>query len=390
MNPSDFDAEAADVAIAHDYLTQRGGAEKVVLALHRAFPSAPVYTTLYEPSLTYPEFGDVEVIPSALNRFGPFRRSHRLALPFLAWASNSVRVPARHTIVSSSGWAHGFRTRGSKIVYCYSPARWLYQTDTYLGSNRLNVQRVALAVLRPWLKRWDKRQAKTATKYFAISTVVQQRIRETYGIESEVLPAPHSVDVSLPQEVVDLGALSQSGEYYLCISRLLPYKNVDVVIRAFNELGLPLVVVGAGPEERKLAVLAKQNVRMLKDLTDAQMRWLYARSAAVVSASYEDFGLTPIEAANYGKPSIVLRWGGFLDTIRENETGVYFDLPDPGLLATAVEFSQSLDWDEQKIRTHAGTFSEEHFARRLKAEIATLDEAGHAGQLDTTPSAAGR
>jgi len=187
-----------------------------------------------------------------------------------------------------------------------------------------------------------------------------------------VLPAPHSVDTSLPQEPVDLGPLGDDG-FYLCISRLLPYKNVDKVIAAFNDLGLPLVVVGAGPEEKRLDALAGPNVVMRKDLTDAQMRWLYARTDAVVSASYEDFGLTPIEAAAYGKPSVVLRWGGFLDTIREDETGVYFDEPQPAAIAAAVQKCRGMSWDAELIRAHTELFSEEHFARRLKQEIDAVE-----------------
>ncbi|WP_233494924.1 glycosyltransferase [Microbacterium sp. TS-1] len=332
-----------------------------------------MYTTLYEPTLTYPEFADVKVVPSRLNRVGLFRRSHRLALPFLARAANSVRVPAKHTIVSSSGWAHGFRTTGSKIVYCYSPARWLYQSDAYLGTTKMSMQRLALRALSGPLKRWDRSKATTATKYFAISTVVQERIRDAYGIEAEVLPAPHSVDIALPQEPADLSSIGSPEKFYLCISRLLPYKNVDAVVEAFNTLGHPLVVVGAGPEEKRLAGLAGPNIVMLKDLTDGQIRWLYQRSEAVVSASYEDFGLTPIEAAAYGKPSVVLRWGGFLDTIREGETGVYFDAPTAEQVAAGVEASRSIDWDADLIRRHTELFSEEHFAQRLREEIKTIE-----------------
>lgn len=361
------------VAIAHDYLTQRGGAEKVVLALQRAFPSAPVYTTLYEPSTTYPEFAASTILTSPLNRVGFLRRSHRLALPFLAWASNRVKVDADHTIVSSSGWAHGFRARGSKVVYCYSPARWLYQRDAYLGSSRLTPASVVLRALSPFLKRWDLRAARSATKYFAISTVVQQRIKETYGLDSEVLPAPHTVDKTIPHEPVDLSPLSPGNGFYLCISRLLPYKNVDVVINAFNDLGLPLVVVGTGPEERRLSGLAGDSVVMVKNLTDGQIQWLYAHCTAVVSSSYEDFGLTPIEGATHGKPSIVLRWGGFLDTIAEGRTGVYFDEPVPSAVVAAVEKSRATEWDDDAIRAHADLFTEEHFARRLRDEIARLD-----------------
>lgn len=373
MNNDYPDAEATRVAIAHDYLTQRGGAEKVVLALQRAFPSAPIYTTLYEPSTTYPEFADSTIITSPLNEVGPLRRSHRLALPFLAWAASRMRVRATHTIVSSSGWAHGFPTTGSKIVYCYSPARWLYQRDAYMGSSKLTPRRMVLNVLSPFLKRWDRRASRSATTYFAISTVVQQRIKDAYGLDSEVLPAPHTVDMTIAEESVDLPEHIAAEPFFLCISRLLPYKNVDVVIQAFTDLGLPLVVVGAGPEERRLAAMCQNNVTMVKDLTDGQIQWLYARCRAVVSASFEDFGLTPIEGAVHGKPSIVLRWGGFLDTIAEGTTGVYFDSPTPGDVAAAVtEFSER-EWDDTRIREHAQLFSEEHFARRLRQEIARID-----------------
>lgn len=364
-----------EIAIAHDYLTQRGGAEKVVLALTRAFPSAPIYTTLYDSELTYSDFESHDVRASWLNRLPILRRFHRLALPLLAAAASSTKVDARHTIVSSSGWAHGFRTTGSKIVYCYSPARWLYQREAYLGDAKFSPKRLALAVLSPFLRIWDKRQASTATKYFAISTAVQQRIRETYNIEAEVLPAPHSIDASLPQEPVDISsAIDTKDGFYLCISRLLPYKNVDVVIQAFNMTGLPLVVVGTGPEERRLGDMAGKSVKMVKNLTDAQIRWLYAHCTAVVSASFEDFGLTPIEAATFGKPSIVLRWGGFLDTIKEGETGVYFDQPTAQLVSDAITESRQRVWHPDVIKEQANQFSEERFASRLVSELARIND----------------
>lgn len=338
----------------------------------RAFPSAPIYTTLFDAKRTYPEFTQHDIRMSWLSRLPLLNRFHRLALPLLAWAAATTNIDAGCTIASSSGWAHGFRSTGAKIVYCYSPARWLYQPDAYLGSSGLTAKRLVLNVLAPCLKRWDKRNASTAVKYFAISSAVQKRIHDAYGIEAEVLPAPHSMDATQPQEPVDLSSMTAQRDYYLCISRLLPYKNVDVVIEAFNALKLPLVVVGGGPEERKLRAMAGPTIRMTKDLTDAQIRWLYARCTAVVSASYEDFGLTPIEGAVFGKPSIVLRWGGFLDTVRDGETGVFFDDPSPGLLCEAVTASRGRRWDSDEIKRHSNAFSEEAFAARLTAECSSL------------------
>ncbi len=358
------------LALAHDYVTQRGGAEKVALALHNAFPDAPLYTTLYEPDSSYPEFASVDVRTSWLNTLSFLRRDHRLALPLLPFASHGLRIDATCTIASSSGWAHGFRSSGAKIVYCHSPARWLYQTEAYLGEGN-SLRRLALLIMRPWMRAWDRRAAKTAVKYFANSTVVQQRIKDAYGIDAEVLFAPHSVDVDAPQDPVDLAGMAGEN-FHLCVSRLLPYKNVDKVIEAFRELGTPLVVVGAGPEESRLAETAPANVRMLKNLSDAQMRWLYARASAVISSSYEDFGLTPIEAAAFGTPAVVLRWGGFLDTIEEGKTGIYFDAPEATAIAAAVHEQEQMSWDREHIISHAEKFSEAHFAKRLRDEVARI------------------
>ena len=122
-----------EIAIAHDYLTQRGGAERVVLAMHRAFPEATIYTTLYDPEKTYPEFKDAKIVVSPLNKIGVFRRNHRLALPLLPIASSLMKVPAKKTLVSSTGWAHGFNFAGESFIYCHSPARWLYLSEQYLS-----------------------------------------------------------------------------------------------------------------------------------------------------------------------------------------------------------------------------------------------------------------
>ena len=148
------------VAIAHDYLTQRGGAERVVLALHRAFPEATIHTTLYDPDGTYPEFRDARIETSPLNKVGRLRRSHRAALPFLAPASSRLRIDADVVVASSSGWAHGFAITGRRLVYCHAPARWLYQPVEYLGGPPYSSARgLALAAMRPFLLRWDRRAA---------------------------------------------------------------------------------------------------------------------------------------------------------------------------------------------------------------------------------------
>jgi glycosyltransferase involved in cell wall biosynthesis len=349
------------VALAHDYLTQRGGAERVVLALVRAFPDAPLHTSLYEPSATFPEFADVDVRTLPINSFAPLRRRHRLALPLLAPSFSRLSIDADVVLCSSSGWAHGARTEGRKIVYCYSPARWLYQTDRYLGDAG-PVARMGLATLRRPLERWDRRAASSADRYIVISSWVAQEVRRVYGLEAEVIAPPVTIEISGPQQPL---ARIEPG-YVLCVSRLLPYKNVDAVVTAFERLqGERLVIVGDGPDEARLRSLAGKNVDFAGSVDDAQLRWFYANASALVTASYEDFGLTPLEAAAFGRPTAALRFGGFLNTIREGETGILFDQPEPRQIACAVKRLLAEQWNATLLREHAGEFSEERFSSRL-------------------------
>lgn len=350
------------VAIVHDYLTQRGGAERVVLSMARAFPDAPVYTSLYEPEATFEEFKSIDVRALPLNRSGLLRRHHRLALPLLASSFSRARVHADVVVCSSSGWAHGVGTGGHKVVYCHTPARWLYQPDRYLGHGH-SLKRLVLESLRPALANWDRQAASSARRYVANSTVVQKRIHDLYGIEAVILPAPHSIDPFGRRE--PLQALD--GRFFLCVTRLLPYKNVDAVIGAFA--GLPserLVVVGTGPDRQRLERLAVPNVTLVGAVTDPQLRWLYANCEGVVAASYEDYGLTPLEAAAFGKPTVALRWGGFLDTMREGHTGVFFDTPDAPTIRDAVRRLGARRWRTDVLTSHGRRFNESRFITRLR------------------------
>ncbi|WP_216656458.1 glycosyltransferase [Nocardioides marmotae] len=363
---------AHEVAIAHDYLTQRGGAERVVLTLARAFPEAPIYTTLFDPEGTYPEFKNLDVRPSRLNAVGILRRQHRAALPLLPAASRSIKVDAEVVIASSSGWAHGFESSGKKLVYCYAPARWVYEPDRYLGADPSKVVAAALKVLTPSLRRWDQRAASTADRYLAISTVTQERIRRVYGLEAPIVPAPHSVNTGDVPPRAPGTRLPDPG-YFLVVSRLLPYKNVMPIVQAFASLPEhTLLVVGAGPQKAELRDAATDNVTFLEGLSDGEMAQAYHGCTALVAASHEDFGLTPLEAAAYSKPSAVLRWGGFLDTVVEDETGVFFDVPESASIVEALQRLMSLEWRTEILRARAEEFSETRFIDRVKSHVADL------------------
>lgn len=357
------------VAIAHDYLTQRGGAERVVLTLMKAFPEAAVHTTLYDADSTYPEFAGADVRTSPLNRVGALRRDHRLALPLLASAASRMRIDADVVVASSSGWAHGFDTSGRTVVYCHNPARWLYQTDEYLGGAawRSPLGPPVLA-MRPFLKRWDRRQADEVDVYLANSRVVQKRISTTYGRNAELLPPPHGMDATAPRESIPELDGWQPG-YALVVSRLLPYKNVDTVIEAVRGTDRRLVVVGRGPEEARLRATLPDNVRLLGGLSDAQLRRVYADAGVLVAASHEDFGLAPLEAAAFGVPAVALRGGGFLETVVEGETGLFFDRPTPEDIAAALGVADTHVWDGDTLRSRAEEFGESRFIERIRSIV---------------------
>ena len=283
-----------------------------------------------------------------------------------------VFVDADVVVTSSSGWAHGFRTNGAKLVHCHTPAHWLYALEHYLKPDGDKLKRAVLKVGSPALRSWDQRAATTVDRYLAVSTAIKDRIQTAYGIDAGVLPSPISMRPDAPAEPVPEVAhwLTDGGEpFYLCVSRLMAYKNVDAVIGAFAHSDRRLVVVGHGPEAARLERLKTPNVALLSALTDGQMAWLYQSCRALIAASYEDFGLTPIEAAVSGKPSVVLRWGGFLDTVVEGSTGVFFDRPEPAAIAEALDRFEAGEFDPDRLRAHAERFTEARYAESLYAAV---------------------
>ena len=349
------------MAIAHDHLAQRGGAERLLLSVVRALPNAPVFTSVYHPGRTYPELATVDLRVMAVNRIPMLRRHHRLTLPVLPRSFTSTIVDADVVVATSCGFSHGIGTTGRKVVLCCAPPRWLYQRDRYVRGHPMRA--VVLAVAAPHLRRWDVRAAHSAHRYLAVSSAVRQTIHEAYGIEAGVLHLPHTLGTG---PTLDPMPDTRPG-YWMCVNRLLPYKNVDVVVRAFNALDAArLIVVGAGPDRQRLRAIAASNVRFASGITDARLRWLYRHCAGLVTAAHEDFGLTPLEAAAFGRPVATLRAGGFLDTVVEGITGLFFDRPDPALIREAVLAVETRSWDADAIRRHAAGFSEDAFIQRLR------------------------
>jgi len=387
---------APSVAIVHDYLTQRGGAERVVLAMHTTFPAAPIHTSLFDAEATFPELSGagVDLRPSWLQRAPVLRRKHRLAFPVLAPTFSRLRVEADVTIASSSGWAHGVRASGALVVYCYAPARWLYQTERYLDGAPAwapTAFRPAAALLR----RWDQRAMARADHVLTSSRLVAAQISEVYGRVAEILPPPTTLDVNGPlrrpdrafprSHRSDAGTSPRIGgppsadvpaadlPFVLCVSRLLAYKHVDLVIDAMRSLShLRLVIVGDGPHADRLGAIAGPNVVLLGRVDDAELRWLYTHAAALVAVAHEDFGLTPIEANLFGTPTVAWRGAGYLDTVDDGVSGLFVDQLDADDVAAGIEAAVTRSWDTAAIRAHAATFGISRFTARLHELVSDL------------------
>ena len=354
------------VAIAHDYLTQRGGAERVVLAMARAFPGAPVYTSLYNPRTTFPEFADLTIHESPLARVPFVRTHHRAALPAYPWAFGRLRPDADVVLCSSSGWAHGIGGPAPRVVYCHTPPRWLHRPDDFAPGP---AARAVLALLGPGLRRWDRRQARSARRYLTNAPGIADRIASAYGIEAEVLPPPVTISVDGFQEPV----AGVGTGFVLCVARLLPYKHVDLLVAAAALLPeVEVVVVGDGPERDRLRATAPGNARFLASVSDAQLRWLYAHAALLAAPAEEDYGLTPGEAAAFGVPTVARAAGGHLETVVAGRTGLLLADPTPATFAAGLHAALQQDWDADVLRAHANDLPAAAFARRLREVVAEV------------------
>jgi glycosyltransferase involved in cell wall biosynthesis len=351
------------VALAHDYLTQRGGAERVALMLTKAFPGAPMYTSLYEPKQTFEQFRDVDVRTSFLQAIGPLRADPRRALPLLAAAWGRLHVRDADVVVSSSsGWAHGVGSSSEciRVVYCHNPARWLYQSDEYATGV---LDGLAISALRSPLRFWDQRAAARADVYVANSTVVAERIRRIYGVEPLVVYPPVAVDIDGLQDPVP----GMRPGFWLTIGRGRGYKNTAAVAQAVAGLrDGELAVVGSTAE--MLGDAARlPGVRCLGIVTDNQLRWLYANARALVSVSSEDFGLTPIEANAFGTPVAVLRGGGFLDSTVEGVSGTFIDDDRPSTISSVLRSFPT--FDREVVSAHALKFNVQQFVDRIRGIV---------------------
>lgn len=345
------------IVIVHDYLTQRGGAERVALDLLRTFPGSRLVTSCWNPASTYPGFHDHDIETLWIDKVPQFRRDPRRAFPFLAQTfQRHVIEDADVVICSSSGWAHRVTTSAPKVVYCHNPARWLYQPNEYFPTmpawaRRRFVERTSK------LRASDAAAARDAAAYLVNSGAVAGRVRVTYGIDPIVLPPARGLSPDGPQTVVP----GIEPGYLLTVSRRRAYKHTEAICAAVAAMpGERLVVVGGAP-----TTAWPVGVTNVSDLDDAQMRWLYANAAGLVAVAHEDFGLTPVEAQSFGIPAVVLRNGGYLDSTVENLTGVFVDSSSVSDVIAGIATLHNRKWDAEALRRCGDRYAPEVFAQRM-------------------------
>lgn len=353
------------VGIVQDHLVQRGGAERVLLSMAKAFPAARIYTSFYWPEACFPEFADLDIKRMSIDRVPGLRRHHRAALPFLPFAFDHLRIKADVVVCASSGWAAGARTSGRKVIYFQSLARWLHEPETYLSGSGI-VAKIGNRAVRKRLIAWDRAAVRSGDQHFACSNSMATRASELYDVAVKILPPP----VVVRPEGATTPIAGISAGFVLCPCRLIAYKNVDVVIDAFRaRTDDHLVVAGDGPEERRLRATAPPNVTFVGAVDDGAMRWLYRNCRSVVSAAIEPFGLVTLEANAFGKPVAALDDGGFRDTVVPGHTGFLFPAGGADAVCAGLDAVDAHVFRADDLRHHAAQWSEPAFIRRIRAAI---------------------
>ncbi len=355
------------LVLVHDYLIQMGGAERVVAAMHRRFPKAPIYTSAINRDTLWDDFTGAEIRTTWLQH-APLIEDHthfKKYFPLYSSAFRSFgRIEADCAWVSSSTFAKYTRfSPGTRTVcYIHNPTRFLWQADDYIDYEVKNgaLNKLVRATL-PLLRGVDKAAAQRMDVLVANSRNVQERIRRCYGRDSLLIHPP--------VQTSRLKVSTDHDGFYLIVSRLLGYKNVDLAVRAFSRCGRRLVVVGDGPRMLELEEMAGPTVELLGHRSDREIQTFFARCRAVLLPGQEDFGITPVEAMACGKPVIALGRGGALETVLDGETGLFFAEPREEALLDAVERLEANTWDPWFIRKHAEHFSEENFLERMTAVL---------------------
>ncbi len=359
------------LAIAHDWLLNRRGAERVLGDFCRAFGPLDVYTLLLDHESLAPELRCQTIYRSPLGRLPGVRSYYRLLVPWLRSAAEGLRVRDCDLLLSISHSAAKAIPRDPGIphvCYCLTPMRYLWEPQLYesmAGSWKGLLYRTAMRVWGPGLERWDRQTAGGVDQFVAISETVRRRIRRVYGRESEVI-----------HPGVDLEFFRPAGrareDFYLVVSALVPQKQLETAVEAFGRNGRRLLVAGSGPWRGSLERLGGPNVHFLGWRTDEQIRDLYSRARALIFPGVEDFGLVPVEAQAMGCPVIAFAEGGATETVIEGESGYFFRRRTPEALLEVVRRLEKEPLDEERVVASGRRFSHQRFRREWREYLRTL------------------
>jgi len=355
---------APRVALIHDFLLDLRGAERVFAAICDAWPDADVFTAVYDEAGTEGRFADRRIRTSFLQRLHPTSRTFRPLLPFYPHAVESFDLRGYDTVISSSSaWAHGVLVDPGAVhvCYCHNPFRYAWTEREATLRARGAVARPALRVLLSRWRQWDWIAAQRVDRYVANSRTTAERIRRYLGRESTVLYPPVEIDRFSPGPV---------GAHYVVLAELMAHKRIDVAVEAFTRLGRPLVVIGDGPEGRRLRRLAGPTVTFTGRIPDAQVAATLASARALVVTAVEEFGIAAVEALAAGRPVIALGEGGVRESVQLGATGAFYERNDPAALADTVRAFDPLAVDPAVCRAAAERYSVERFQTRLAAIVA--------------------
>lgn len=360
------------IALVHDYLNQYGGAERVLEAFCEIWPEAPIYTLIYDKKRTGYAFENRKIYTSFLQKI-PFVKSHHRPFLFLMPTAIEQFDLTKYDLVisDSASYAKGVITRPDAlhICYCHTPTRYLWDdSHKYIKEFGYpnSIQKIIPFFLN-YLRLWDEAAASRVDKFIANSNFVASRIKKYYQREAEVIYPPVKADFFRPKQ--NSIGVDKSNNYFLIVARLLPYKRIDIAIKAFNKLKLPLVIIGDGPEREKLQKIAKKNIKFVGLVSDDVLKDYYANCRAFIFPQEEDFGITAVEAMAAGRSVIAYKGGGVKEIVKEGVSGIFFDKQTVGCLIRAIQKFQTIKFNSEIIRQQALQFDKEIFKDKIKEFI---------------------
>jgi glycosyltransferase involved in cell wall biosynthesis len=359
----------ARVALVHDWLNQMGGAENVLEEFVALAPGAPIYTSIYAPQRMPAAYRQWDIRTSFMQHLPGVTTHHQRYLPLYPLAFSRFRVSDVDLVLSNkSGFCHGIgldTPRPLHVCYCLTPTRFLWLYEQYRQREQIgSALNAALQPLLALLRRWDYAAAQRVDHFIAISRVVQERIQRIYGRDSVVIHPPVDTGYFTPDPK------SKVGDYYLIVSRLIPYKRIDLAIDAFRQLpDQKLVVVGDGRDLAMLQAKAASNVTFLGHQERSQMRELLRGCKAFLFPGLEDFGIAPVEAMSAGRPVVAFGGGGALDTVLPGVTGEHFREQTSQSLADVLATFDPGNYDPAACQAQAARFSSANFRNKLSDHL---------------------